>query len=51
MWLEKMAVVERVFPSESDNKGRKVELWVNKDGSYTHFSVQLQRLFYYSLCN
>ena len=42
----KLSVVERVFPSESDNKGRKVELRVNEDGYNTHLRVQLQSLFY-----
>ena len=34
----KLAIVERVFPSESDNKVRKVELRVNKEGSNIHYT-------------
>nr|XP_022331189.1 uncharacterized protein LOC111129227 [Crassostrea virginica] len=34
----KLAIVERVFPSESDYKVRKVELRVNKEGSNIHYT-------------
>ena len=34
----KMAVVERVFPSASDNRVRKVELRLCKDGSNTFYT-------------